>query len=304
MSPNNWLFYSITIDQFANLAARQAQSHGGRGQLEVTERTLWRSSDILWRLYCLVLEIILVVDKHNFPSSIATSGRDPAVHSESLPKDCKRSLGGNLRPFISGFSPIPEVMAIDHRGSSRACFSSVPRAVGRSSRSSNRRHRSDRLPSRSCRPSRQVRPVAAHPSSASGLRNYHWQSSIASVNVQGGNLLVVTGKTFGVTNIIALDADKNVIQDQRVIVEQDDRRTVVVYRGRYDTRTPALQHAHRRRSLATPNSFSKDDQGGAGQGRRVGAGERCAAAVRVRKSTLQGLTSRLPRPLNCDRSNT
>ena len=55
--------------------------------------------------------------------------------------------------------------------------------------------------------------------------------SIADVNVQGGNLLVVTGKTFGVTNIIALDADKNVIQDQRVIVEQDDRRTVVVYRG-------------------------------------------------------------------------
>jgi len=55
--------------------------------------------------------------------------------------------------------------------------------------------------------------------------------SIADVTVQGGNLLVVTGKTFGITNIIALDADRNVIQDQRVIVDQDDRRTVVVYRG-------------------------------------------------------------------------
>lgn len=55
--------------------------------------------------------------------------------------------------------------------------------------------------------------------------------SIADVTVQGGNLLVVTGKTFGVTNIIALDADRNVIQDQRVIVDQDDRRTVAVYRG-------------------------------------------------------------------------
>jgi len=42
---------------------------------------------------------------------------------------------------------------------------------------------------------------------------------------------VVTGKTFGITNIIALDADRNVIQDQRVVVDQDDRRTVVVYRG-------------------------------------------------------------------------
>jgi Pilus formation protein N terminal region len=55
--------------------------------------------------------------------------------------------------------------------------------------------------------------------------------SIADVTVQGGNLLVVTGKTFGVTNIIALDAQRNVIQDQRVIVEQDDQRTVVLYKG-------------------------------------------------------------------------
>jgi len=55
--------------------------------------------------------------------------------------------------------------------------------------------------------------------------------TIADVTVQGGNLLVVTGKTFGVTNIIALDAQRNVIQDQRVVVEQDDQRTVVLYKG-------------------------------------------------------------------------
>jgi hypothetical protein len=55
--------------------------------------------------------------------------------------------------------------------------------------------------------------------------------SIADVTVQGGNLLVVTGKTFGITNIIALDADRNVIQDQRVVVDQDERRTVVLYKG-------------------------------------------------------------------------
>ncbi len=55
--------------------------------------------------------------------------------------------------------------------------------------------------------------------------------SIADVTIQGGNLLVVTGKTFGITNIIALDAQRNVIQDQRVIVERDDQRMVVLYRG-------------------------------------------------------------------------
>lgn len=55
--------------------------------------------------------------------------------------------------------------------------------------------------------------------------------SIADVAIQGGNLLVVTGKTFGVTNIIALDAQRNIIQDQRVVVEHDDQQTVVLYKG-------------------------------------------------------------------------
>jgi hypothetical protein len=55
--------------------------------------------------------------------------------------------------------------------------------------------------------------------------------SIADVTIQGGNLLVVTGKTFGITNIIALDAQRNVIQDQRVLVEPDSQRSLVLYKG-------------------------------------------------------------------------
>jgi Flp pilus assembly secretin CpaC len=55
--------------------------------------------------------------------------------------------------------------------------------------------------------------------------------SIADVTVQGGNLLVVTGKTFGVTNIIALDGERNIIQDQRVVVQRDDVRTVNLTKG-------------------------------------------------------------------------
>lgn len=55
--------------------------------------------------------------------------------------------------------------------------------------------------------------------------------SIADVTVQGGNMLVVTGKTFGITNIIALDGERNVIQDQRVIVERDERRIVNLNRA-------------------------------------------------------------------------
>jgi hypothetical protein len=55
--------------------------------------------------------------------------------------------------------------------------------------------------------------------------------SIADVAIQGGNLLVVTGKTFGVTNIIALDADRNIIQDQRIVVTRDEVRIVNLTKG-------------------------------------------------------------------------
>lgn len=47
---------------------------------------------------------------------------------------------------------------------------------------------------------------------------------IADVAIQSNNLLVVTGKSFGLTNLIALDADRNVIVDQRVMVQRDSNR--------------------------------------------------------------------------------
>ena len=55
--------------------------------------------------------------------------------------------------------------------------------------------------------------------------------TIADVSVQGGNLLVVTGKSFGVTNIISLDAERNIIQDQRVLVQRDNARVVNLQKG-------------------------------------------------------------------------
>jgi Flp pilus assembly secretin CpaC len=55
--------------------------------------------------------------------------------------------------------------------------------------------------------------------------------SIADVSVQSGNLLVITGKSFGVTNIITLDAERNVIQDQRVLVKRDEGKVVNLLRG-------------------------------------------------------------------------
>ena len=55
--------------------------------------------------------------------------------------------------------------------------------------------------------------------------------TIADVTVQGGNLLVITGKSFGITNIISLDAERNIIQDQRVLVQRDEVRVVNLQKG-------------------------------------------------------------------------
>jgi Flp pilus assembly secretin CpaC len=55
--------------------------------------------------------------------------------------------------------------------------------------------------------------------------------TIADVTVQSSSLLVITGKSFGITNIIALDAERNVISDQRVLVQRDERKTVNLQKG-------------------------------------------------------------------------
>jgi Flp pilus assembly secretin CpaC len=55
--------------------------------------------------------------------------------------------------------------------------------------------------------------------------------TIADVTVQANNLLVITGKTFGITNVIALDAERKIIQDQRVMVIREESKVVNVQKG-------------------------------------------------------------------------
>ena len=55
--------------------------------------------------------------------------------------------------------------------------------------------------------------------------------SIADVSVHSSNTLVLTGKGFGLTNLIVLDADRNVISEQRILVQRDEYKTVNVTRG-------------------------------------------------------------------------
>jgi len=56
-------------------------------------------------------------------------------------------------------------------------------------------------------------------------------SVIADVVVRDKTFLIVTGKSFGITNFIALDDERNVIANIRVIVRRDEARVVNLIKG-------------------------------------------------------------------------
>jgi len=55
--------------------------------------------------------------------------------------------------------------------------------------------------------------------------------SIADVAVQSGRLLVLTGKSFGFTNVIVLDAERREILNRKVRVTSDQTRLVTLHKG-------------------------------------------------------------------------
>lgn len=55
--------------------------------------------------------------------------------------------------------------------------------------------------------------------------------SIADVSVQNSKILVLTGKSFGQTNLIVLDAEGKVIINRRVVVQEPRDGYVTMYRG-------------------------------------------------------------------------
>jgi len=55
--------------------------------------------------------------------------------------------------------------------------------------------------------------------------------SIADVSIQGKQLLVVTGKSFGITNLIVLDDGGAVIVNRKLVVQGDDQKFVNLQKG-------------------------------------------------------------------------
>ena len=55
-------------------------------------------------------------------------------------------------------------------------------------------------------------------------------SKVADATVADAKTIVLTGRSFGTTNIVLLDSDGNAILDQTVLVSIDEGNTVRVYR--------------------------------------------------------------------------
>ncbi len=55
-------------------------------------------------------------------------------------------------------------------------------------------------------------------------------SDVADATVADSRTIVLTGRSFGTTNIVLLDADGNAILDERILVSIDEANTVRVYR--------------------------------------------------------------------------
>jgi putative type II/III system pilus formation protein len=78
---------------------------------------------------------------------------------------------------------------------------------------------------------------------------------IADVSIQAGGTMVVTGKGFGVTNVIALDRAGKVIGEQSVTV-RSAADSVIVYRGALRESYSCAPDCERRNTLGdTPDFF-------------------------------------------------
>src|SRR6185437_6198071 len=78
---------------------------------------------------------------------------------------------------------------------------------------------------------------------------------IADVSVQPGGIMVVTGKGYGVTNLVALDRAGTVLLDHPIEVQGPRSHVVVVYRGIERETYSCMPNCNRRITLGDTNAY-------------------------------------------------
>jgi Flp pilus assembly secretin CpaC len=88
---------------------------------------------------------------------------------------------------------------------------------------------------------------------------------IADVSVQSGGLVVVTGKGFGSTNVIALDRSGSVLLERAITVRGPSGSVVSVYRGMERETYSCTPRCERRITLGDSAAYFTATLGQAGQ---------------------------------------
>ncbi|MCG6203830.1 pilus assembly protein N-terminal domain-containing protein [Rhodopseudomonas sp. HC1] len=96
---------------------------------------------------------------------------------------------------------------------------------------------------------------------------------IADVTLQPGGMVVVTGKGYGATNVIAMDRKGAVVADRQIQVEGPMDKVVTVYRGVERESYSCMPICQRRVTLGDSEGFFKStmDQAGTLSGQASGA---------------------------------
>jgi Flp pilus assembly secretin CpaC len=106
---------------------------------------------------------------------------------------------------------------------------------------------------------------------------------IADVTMQRGGMVVVTGKGYGATNVIALDRTGAVLMDRTVQVEGPVGKVVTVYRGLSRESYSCAPNCERRVTLGDADGYFKTtmEQAGAIGGQAASSGAAAATAGKV-----------------------
>jgi hypothetical protein len=102
---------------------------------------------------------------------------------------------------------------------------------------------------------------------------------IADISVQSGGMIVVTGKGYGVTNLIALDARGDTLMEQTIEVSGPSAHVVVVYRGIDRESYSCTPKCERRITLGDTPAFFDSVLGQTGRRESQAQGSAAAAST-------------------------
>jgi hypothetical protein len=96
---------------------------------------------------------------------------------------------------------------------------------------------------------------------------------VADITLQPGGVIIVTGKSYGATNFVAMDRNGEVLLDRIILVESPADRIVTVYRGIERESYSCMPVCQPRITLGDSERFFKSalEQAGVLSGQAAGA---------------------------------